>query len=109
MIDRSIDRQAAFKSLLRWTYQGRAQGPLQVAVGALQGAREVAEARGHVGPDGGEPPRAQPPGGACAVHASKKEVENMRKFGELIGLAFQIKDDLLYVDIIKNLARFICK
>ncbi len=31
--------------------------------------------------------------GACAVHA-KEEVEPMRKFGELIGLAFQIKDDL---------------
>ena len=32
--------------------------------------------------------------GACAIHASKKDVEAMRKFGELIGLAFQIKDDL---------------
>ncbi|MGB3774016.1 MAG: polyprenyl synthetase family protein, partial [Leeuwenhoekiella sp.] len=31
--------------------------------------------------------------GACAVHA-EKEIEHMRKFGELIGLAFQIKDDL---------------
>lgn len=31
--------------------------------------------------------------GASAVHA-KEEVEPMRKFGELIGLAFQIKDDL---------------
>lgn len=31
--------------------------------------------------------------GACAVHA-KEDVEPMRKFGELIGLAFQIKDDL---------------
>ena len=31
--------------------------------------------------------------GACAVHA-KDAVEPMRKFGELIGMAFQIKDDL---------------
>ncbi|RMB56622.1 polyprenyl synthetase family protein [Dokdonia sinensis] len=31
--------------------------------------------------------------GACAVHA-KEAVEPMRKFGELIGMAFQIKDDL---------------
>jgi len=32
--------------------------------------------------------------GARAVHAADDEVENMRKFGELIGMAFQIKDDL---------------
>jgi octaprenyl-diphosphate synthase len=32
--------------------------------------------------------------GAQSVHASKEEVETMRKFGELIGMAFQIKDDL---------------
>ncbi|GGG26832.1 polyprenyl synthetase [Dokdonia pacifica] len=32
--------------------------------------------------------------GACAVHASKEEVEKLRHFGELIGMAFQIKDDL---------------
>ncbi|MAZ27509.1 MAG: polyprenyl synthetase [Cytophagaceae bacterium] len=32
--------------------------------------------------------------GAAAVHADKADVEKMRKFGELIGLAFQIKDDL---------------
>jgi len=32
--------------------------------------------------------------GAKSVDASKKEVELMRKFGELIGMAFQIKDDL---------------
>mgnify|MGYP000536612958 CR=1 FL=1 len=32
--------------------------------------------------------------GACAVNGTTKEVENMRKFGELIGMAFQIKDDL---------------
>ncbi|WP_031427352.1 polyprenyl synthetase family protein [Flavimarina sp. Hel_I_48] len=31
--------------------------------------------------------------GACAVHANE-DIEPMRKFGELIGLAFQIKDDL---------------
>ncbi len=31
--------------------------------------------------------------GAAAVHA-QNDVEKMRKFGELIGLAFQIKDDL---------------
>ena len=31
--------------------------------------------------------------GACAVHATDA-VEPMRKFGELIGMAFQIKDDL---------------
>lgn len=32
--------------------------------------------------------------GAQSVNASKEEVERMRKFGELIGMAFQIKDDL---------------
>lgn len=32
--------------------------------------------------------------GAQSVMAPKEEVERMRKFGELIGMAFQIKDDL---------------
>ncbi len=32
--------------------------------------------------------------GAQSVNAPKEEVERMRKFGELIGMAFQIKDDL---------------
>lgn len=32
--------------------------------------------------------------GAQSVDASKEDVERMRKFGELIGMAFQIKDDL---------------
>lgn len=32
--------------------------------------------------------------GAKSVHASDQEVENMRRFGKLIGMAFQIKDDL---------------
>ena len=32
--------------------------------------------------------------GARAVHASEAEVKRMHKFGELIGQAFQIKDDL---------------
>ena len=32
--------------------------------------------------------------GAKSVEAGKEQVENMRKFGELIGIAFQIKDDL---------------
>src|SRR5690554_7133554 len=32
--------------------------------------------------------------GAQSVHASDEEVERMRRFGELIGMAFQIKDDL---------------
>ncbi len=32
--------------------------------------------------------------GAQSVNASKEEVEHLRKFGELIGMAFQIKDDL---------------
>ena len=32
--------------------------------------------------------------GATSVDAPKEEVEKMRKFGELIGIAFQIKDDL---------------
>ena len=32
--------------------------------------------------------------GAAAVHASQEEVKKMHKFGELIGQAFQIKDDL---------------
>lgn len=38
--------------------------------------------------------------GACAVHPEDAEViERMRKFGELIGMAFQIKDDLFdYTD-----------
>ncbi|PRP67332.1 polyprenyl synthetase family protein [Nonlabens agnitus] len=32
--------------------------------------------------------------GACAVSPDSPSVEKMRKFGELIGVAFQIKDDL---------------
>jgi len=32
--------------------------------------------------------------GACSVNGTEAEVEEMRKFGELIGMAFQIKDDL---------------
>ncbi len=32
--------------------------------------------------------------GAASVGASSEEVEKMRKFGQLIGIAFQIKDDL---------------
>ena len=32
--------------------------------------------------------------GAAAVHSGKGDIKHMRKFGELIGLAFQIKDDL---------------
>ncbi len=32
--------------------------------------------------------------GATSVNATKEEVEKMRKFGEIIGIAFQIKDDL---------------
>ena len=32
--------------------------------------------------------------GACSVNGSALEVEKMREFGELIGMAFQIKDDL---------------
>ena len=32
--------------------------------------------------------------GACSVNGTEVEVEKMRKFGELIGMAFQIKDDL---------------
>lgn len=32
--------------------------------------------------------------GAASVKPNTPEVENMRKFGELIGMAFQIKDDL---------------
>ena len=32
--------------------------------------------------------------GACAVAPDGVDVEKMRKFGELIGIAFQIKDDL---------------
>ena len=32
--------------------------------------------------------------GAASVDAPKNEVERMRKFGELIGISFQIKDDL---------------
>lgn len=33
--------------------------------------------------------------GAASVNASKEDVEMMRQFGEYIGIAFQIKDDLL--------------
>lgn len=33
--------------------------------------------------------------GAASVGASAEEIEKMRRFGELVGLAFQIKDDLL--------------
>lgn len=37
--------------------------------------------------------------GACSVTKSKEETELMRHFGELIGMAFQIKDDLFdYTD-----------
>ena len=37
--------------------------------------------------------------GATSVDADSKEVENMKKFGEYIGMAFQIKDDLFdYTD-----------
>ncbi len=32
--------------------------------------------------------------GATSVDAEKNEIEKMRKFGELIGIAFQMKDDL---------------
>ncbi len=32
--------------------------------------------------------------GACAVSPESEHVEKMRRFGELIGIAFQIKDDL---------------
>ena len=32
--------------------------------------------------------------GACAVNGTENQIEQMRKFGELIGMAFQIKDDL---------------
>ena len=32
--------------------------------------------------------------GACSVASSEAEVEKMRMFGEKIGMAFQIKDDL---------------
>ncbi|KAA1244849.1 polyprenyl synthetase family protein [Aquimarina sp. RZ0] len=32
--------------------------------------------------------------GACSVDPDSESVEKMRKFGELIGMAFQIKDDL---------------
>lgn len=32
--------------------------------------------------------------GAASVDASPKEIENMKQFGEYIGMAFQIKDDL---------------
>ncbi|MBC9798051.1 polyprenyl synthetase family protein [Sinomicrobium weinanense] len=32
--------------------------------------------------------------GACSVKPDSEETEKMRKFGELIGMAFQIKDDL---------------
>lgn len=37
--------------------------------------------------------------GACSVSPESVDVEKMRKFGELIGMAFQIKDDLFdYTD-----------
>ena len=37
--------------------------------------------------------------GACSVAPDSEEVEKMRKFGELIGMAFQLKDDLFdYTD-----------
>ena len=37
--------------------------------------------------------------GACSVDPESEHVEKMRKFGELIGMAFQIKDDLFdYTD-----------
>lgn len=33
--------------------------------------------------------------GAMSVDASKEDIDNMSRFGELVGLAFQIKDDIL--------------
>ncbi|MCA0933485.1 polyprenyl synthetase family protein [Lutimonas saemankumensis] len=37
--------------------------------------------------------------GATSVDAGKEEIESMRKFGEMIGISFQIKDDLFdYTD-----------
>jgi octaprenyl-diphosphate synthase len=37
--------------------------------------------------------------GACSVAPESEQVEKMRKFGELIGMAFQVKDDLFdYTD-----------
>jgi len=37
--------------------------------------------------------------GAASVDADKEDIENMREFGQLIGIAFQIKDDLFdYTD-----------
>ena len=37
--------------------------------------------------------------GAASVNAAEEEIQKMRKFGELIGIAFQIKDDLFdYTD-----------
>ncbi len=37
--------------------------------------------------------------GAASVDADKEDVENMKEFGQLIGIAFQIKDDLFdYTD-----------
>jgi octaprenyl-diphosphate synthase len=33
--------------------------------------------------------------GACSVNASDETIEEMRLFGEYLGIAFQIKDDLL--------------
>ena len=36
--------------------------------------------------------------GALSVGASREEVERMRKFGEAIGIAFQIQDDILDFD-----------
>ena len=37
--------------------------------------------------------------GAASIKPHSNEVETMRKFGELIGMAFQIKDDLLDYEI----------
>ena len=40
--------------------------------------------------------------GASSVGASKETVETMRKFGELLGIAFQIKDDLFDYQLTNN-------
>lgn len=43
--------------------------------------------------------------GACAAGANAEEIERMKKFGELVGMAFQIKDDVFDYGSGKNIGK----
>jgi octaprenyl-diphosphate synthase len=43
--------------------------------------------------------------GACSVNASDEDVKKMMNFGEKVGIAFQIKDDLFDIDTSKAIGK----